>query len=144
MDQSGEGRKQTSYGVTHVNGYISIWREFGVDRLIAETLAACAAAKGRPVVCGIADWSGALPGGESYARRLAHSLCRRGLDAHAVGAWPEAPLGRAHLSIIDLPATGAQPMANEGGNRPTTAENLCRVPLPVHAVVCGAHRRSLL
>lgn len=44
MDQSGECRKQTGHGFTHVDGCVSMRREVGMDCLVPETLAAYPAA----------------------------------------------------------------------------------------------------
>jgi asparagine synthase (glutamine-hydrolysing) len=71
--------------------------------------------EGGLTVCGIAGWLGTLPGGESYARRMAQTLHHRGPDASGARAWPEATFVHTRLSVIDLSPTGAQPMANEDG-----------------------------
>lgn len=66
-------------------------------------------------MCGIAGWLGSLPESENYAARMARTLNHRGPDAHGIRSWPGATLVHARLSIIDLSAAGAQPMANEDG-----------------------------
>jgi asparagine synthase (glutamine-hydrolysing) len=67
-------------------------------------------------MCGIAGWLGALPDGEAHAERMMQALRHRGPDANGVQSWPEAAtLIHTRLSIIDLSATGAQPMPNEDG-----------------------------
>ena len=64
-------------------------------------------------MCGIAGWLGFVPEGQECASRMAQSLRHRGPDAHGIKAFDSATLVHTRLSIIDLSATGAQPMANE-------------------------------
>lgn len=64
-------------------------------------------------MCGIGGWLGVLPDGASHAARMCELLYHRGPDAQATRSWPDATLVHTRLSIIDLSATGAQPMANE-------------------------------
>src|SRR5262245_53812616 len=64
-------------------------------------------------MCGIAGWLGSLPNCESHAARMKQAIHHRGPDASGVRSWPEATLIHTRLSIIDLSAAGAQPMANE-------------------------------
>jgi asparagine synthase (glutamine-hydrolysing) len=66
-------------------------------------------------MCGIAGWLGNLPSSEGVATNIAKALFHRGPDAQGTKSWPEATLVHTRLSIIDLSATGAQPMANEDG-----------------------------
>jgi asparagine synthase (glutamine-hydrolysing) len=64
-------------------------------------------------MCGIAGWLGFVPEAQKCASRMAQSLRHRGPDAHGIKALDSATLIHTRLSIIDLSATGAQPMANE-------------------------------
>jgi asparagine synthase (glutamine-hydrolysing) len=54
---------------------------------------------------------------EALTQGMVHRLRHRGPDAHGVWTEPEAgvALGHARLSIIDLSAAGAQPMASASG-----------------------------
>ncbi|WP_425283581.1 hypothetical protein [Methyloceanibacter stevinii] len=54
---------------------------------------------------------------DTFARDMVRVLHHRGPDAHGVWTEPEAgiALGHARLSIIDLTAAGAQPMASSSG-----------------------------
>jgi len=67
-------------------------------------------------MCGIAGWLGTLSNSEKQAASLLNALHHRGPDAHGIRSWPEASLAHTRLSIIDLSAAGAQPMANEDGS----------------------------
>src|SRR5438093_3379241 len=64
-------------------------------------------------MCGIGGWLGILPDGDRYARRMVQALRHRGPDGYGIQSWGEATFVHTRLSIIDLSATGAQPMANE-------------------------------
>ena len=64
-------------------------------------------------MCGIAGWLGHCPDGQAIGQRLVEALRHRGPDGHGIQTWPEASLVHTRLSIIDLSAAGAQPMANE-------------------------------
>ena len=66
-------------------------------------------------MCGIAGWLGALPRREDYAIAMSRALRHRGPDGNGIQSWPEATLVHTRLSIIDMSAAGAQPMANEDG-----------------------------
>ena len=66
-------------------------------------------------MCGIAGWLGGPPVGGCLAEKVARAMRHRGPDAHGIKSWSQATLIHTRLSIIDLSATGAQPMANEDG-----------------------------
>lgn len=63
-------------------------------------------------MCGIAGQAGKSDRFEaiSAVQRMTQSLERRGPDGQGIEIWPEAVLGHRRLAIIDLSATGRQPM----------------------------------
>ena len=66
-------------------------------------------------MCGIAGWLGHLADSETCATRLQRALHHRGPDGHGSQLWQHAGLVHTRLSILDLSATGHQPMSNENG-----------------------------
>jgi asparagine synthase (glutamine-hydrolysing) len=66
-------------------------------------------------MCGIAGWLGHGLSAATDASRLAQALKHRGPDSYGIRSWPQAALVHTRLSIIDLSASGAQPMTNEDG-----------------------------
>jgi asparagine synthase (glutamine-hydrolysing) len=64
-------------------------------------------------MCGIAGWLGAMNAPPAVCDEILHSLRYRGPDGYGVQRWEEAGLLHARLGIIDLTATGQEPMANE-------------------------------
>lgn len=66
-------------------------------------------------MCGIGGWIGVQPDKEWLASRMIKKLHHRGPDGYGVKHWKVATLLHTRLSIIDLSAAGAQPIANEDG-----------------------------
>ena len=66
-------------------------------------------------MCGIAGWLGDLDSDSGLRERMAQALYHRGPDSSGIRSWPQATLIHTRLSIIDVSATGAQPIANEDG-----------------------------
>ena len=66
-------------------------------------------------MCGIAGWVGTVPEAEHCATRMIGHLRHRGPDARGIQLWDDAALVHTRLSIIDVSATGAQPLSNEDG-----------------------------
>jgi len=66
-------------------------------------------------MCGIAGWLGNLPDAEDYGMRTLKALQHRALTQREAGRGLKQPLVHTRLNIIDLSATGAQPMGNEDG-----------------------------
>ena len=72
-------------------------------------------------MCGIAGFATGRPGSpegaEAVADAMARALAHRGPDAHCVHAEPDGRLAFGHrrLAIVDLSATGLQPMASADG-----------------------------
>jgi len=66
-------------------------------------------------MCGIAGWVGEPPAQEKVAERMMTALRHRGPDSSGMRVWREATLLHTRLSILDLTATGHQPLANEDG-----------------------------
>jgi asparagine synthase (glutamine-hydrolysing) len=63
-------------------------------------------------ICGLLDTPG-KPVREAMLRLMAQRLAHRGPDASGVRVWGSAGLGHCRLAIIDLSATGHQPMPNQ-------------------------------
>src|SRR5205823_14408378 len=75
--------------------------------------------RGGRAMCGISGFlnrDAARPADGALLRRMTEVIAHRGPDGS--GAFIEGPaaLGHRRLSIIDLSANGAQPMANEDGS----------------------------
>jgi asparagine synthase (glutamine-hydrolysing) len=66
-------------------------------------------------VCGLAGWLGVVPG-EVSSERVLGALRHRGPDGRAERRFEEGCLLHTRLRILDLSATGDQPMANEDGS----------------------------
>jgi asparagine synthase (glutamine-hydrolysing) len=66
-------------------------------------------------VCGLAGWLGVVPA-EVVAERVLGALRHRGPDGRAERRFAEGCLLHTRLRILDLSATGDQPMANEDGS----------------------------
>jgi asparagine synthase (glutamine-hydrolysing) len=66
-------------------------------------------------MCGIAGWLGAQPADVGITGRIVQALHHRGPDGQGSKMWSDATLIHTRLSIIDISASGAQPMANEDG-----------------------------
>ena len=64
-------------------------------------------------MCGIAGWIGRIQDARIAGNVFARELRHRGPDGTGVRTWPGAGLVHRRLSIIDLSARGAQPIANE-------------------------------
>ena len=98
-------------------GRLKAEREFGLDRLVSETLAAYRAAGWKDTLT-----CAALQDGWELCRTMMVSLsvwCKpcttEDRTPMGSGRGPRATLVHTRLSIIDLSPTGAQPMANEDG-----------------------------
>lgn len=65
-------------------------------------------------IVGVINWQGE-PVDAGVVRRMTHKLKHRGPDDNRIWIKGEAGLGHSRLSIIDLTAAGAQPMASEDG-----------------------------
>jgi len=66
-------------------------------------------------ICGIVDYSGAVPE-EGLVRRMARTLEHRGPDGEGVYTAPGVGLGQRRLSIIDLRESANPPLSNEDGS----------------------------
>ena len=69
-------------------------------------------------MCGISGFLNrdpARPADEALLRRMTEVIAHRGPDGSGVFVEGPVALGHRRLSIIDLSANGAQPMANEDG-----------------------------
>ncbi len=66
-------------------------------------------------ICGILAQTEAGPAQEAAVRAMAQALAHRGPDHEGIASHGPVVLGHRRLSIIDLSASGNQPMANEDG-----------------------------
>lgn len=66
-------------------------------------------------ICGFLSPTGDAPANERAVRAMAQALAHRGPDNEGLACDGPVALGHRRLSIIDLSASGNQPMANEDG-----------------------------
>ncbi|MCZ7590383.1 MAG: asparagine synthase (glutamine-hydrolyzing) [Gaiella sp.] len=67
-------------------------------------------------MCGLAGWLGHVDADAGTTASVLEALAHRGPDAQDAKQWPDCTLLFARLRIIDLSATGEQPMSNEDGS----------------------------
>ncbi len=66
-------------------------------------------------MCGLAGWIGESVVQDGVAERMMMALRHRGPNSSDMRTWDEATLIHTRLSILDLTASGNQPIANEDG-----------------------------